>query len=268
MRDPAVIKGSPLDEDADYIVVDPQNPLPHPQLGALERCIGLPYEEALFADEVDAEAQEYWFTEPEGGWNSEKVRLRKLQPQAVAEEDVFAHSGADATGRTPLTAVREGQVLRGTVVAQLLHHGAQVDLGAEYDGILPCQDEQWEEAGELLQVGRQVEVTVHRVRDPRLFRFPIHLSAVSAELAELIVVPEAHKPPMDLRALTVTPAEIAAQSGGLRSWDVEKRFLQTEEEYEYSVGMDLSRDGGMPCLLNEEQQARIDAALQRSMRFL
>ena len=33
-------------------------------------------------------------------------------------------------------------------------------------------------------------------------------------------------------------------------------------------GMDLSRDGGMPCLLNEEQQARIDAALQRSMRFL
>jgi hypothetical protein len=197
-----------------------------------------------------------------GGWNSEKVRLRKLQPQAVAEEDVFAHSGADAAGRTPLTAVREGQVLRGTVVAQLLHHGAQVDLGAEYDGILPCQDEQWEEAGELLQVGRQVEVTVHRVRDPRLFRFPIHvsgagrwrgswpccwgsraccwgavllpvcacacgssmlhcqphthrpaappaphplvqLSAVSAELAELIVAPEAHKPPMDLRALTV-----------------------------------------------------------------
>ena len=111
-----------------------------------------------------------------GGWNSEKVRLRKLQPQAVAEEDVFAHSGADAAGRTPLTAVREGQVLRGTVVAQLLHHGAQVDLGAEYDGILPCQDEQWEEAGELLQVGRQVEVTVHRVRDPRLFRFPIHVS--------------------------------------------------------------------------------------------
>jgi hypothetical protein len=239
MRDPAVIKGSPLDEDANYIVVDPQNPLPHPQLGALERCIGLPYEEALFADEVDAEAQEYWFTEPEGelatamdcsparaargrrnagwtgvdvacvccrglrrcctlaapaptrlphaprrlcpraagGWNSEKVRLRKLQPQTVAEEDVVAHSGADAAGRTPLTAVREGQVLQGTVVAQLLHHGAQVDLGAEYDGILPCQDEQWEEAGELLQVGRQVQVTVHRVRDPRLFRFPIHVSS-------------------------------------------------------------------------------------------
>jgi hypothetical protein len=31
----------------------------------------------------------------------------------------------------------------------------------------------------------------------------LQLSAVSAELAELIVAPEAHKPPMDLRALTV-----------------------------------------------------------------
>ena len=90
---------------------------------------------------------------------------------------MFAHSGADAAGRTPLAAVREGQVLRGTIVAQLLHHGAQVDLGAEYDGILPCQDEQWEEAGELLPVGSPVEVTVHRVRDPRLFRFPIHVRA-------------------------------------------------------------------------------------------
>lgn len=32
----------------------------------MERAIGLPYEEALFLDDVDAEAQAYWFTEPEG----------------------------------------------------------------------------------------------------------------------------------------------------------------------------------------------------------
>jgi hypothetical protein len=32
--------------------------------------------------------------------------------------------------------------------------------------------------------------------------------------------------------------------------------------------MDLSRDGGMPCMLNEKQQAHIDAALQRSLRSL
>ena len=42
--------------------------MPNPQLGPLERRIGLPYEEALFEDDVDAEAEEYWFTEPAGGW--------------------------------------------------------------------------------------------------------------------------------------------------------------------------------------------------------
>ena len=47
----------------------------------------------------------------------------------------------------------------------------------------------------------------------------------------LILLPGSPAPSSDCS----TPAEIAAQSGGLRSWDVEKRFLQTEEEYEYSV---------------------------------
>lgn len=37
-----------------------------------------------------------------------------------------AKQGADAEGRTPLELIREGQVVRGTVVAQLLYHGAQV----------------------------------------------------------------------------------------------------------------------------------------------
>lgn len=36
------------------------------QLGPLERRIGLPYEEALFLDDVDPEATDYWFTEPAG----------------------------------------------------------------------------------------------------------------------------------------------------------------------------------------------------------
>ncbi len=37
-----------------------------------------------------------------------------------------AKQGADAEGRTPLELIREGQVVSGTVVAQLLYHGAQV----------------------------------------------------------------------------------------------------------------------------------------------
>lgn len=53
-------------EDDDFLLVDPENPLPSGELGALEREVGLPYEEALFSDEVDPSAEEYWFSEPPG----------------------------------------------------------------------------------------------------------------------------------------------------------------------------------------------------------
>lgn len=55
------------EEDDEYVWVDPQNPVPRPEEGPLERRVSLPYEEALFLDEVDHEAMQYWFTEPKGG---------------------------------------------------------------------------------------------------------------------------------------------------------------------------------------------------------
>ena len=64
------------------------------------------------------------------GWNTEKRRLRKLPQEELVDLDVFAHSGEDAAGRVPLGGVREGATLRGTVVAQIWHHGAQVRRGA------------------------------------------------------------------------------------------------------------------------------------------
>lgn len=60
-------------EDPDYIWVDPDNPIPHPELGPLERRVSLHYEEALFMDEVDPEAMQYWFTCPPGQAGSYSV---------------------------------------------------------------------------------------------------------------------------------------------------------------------------------------------------
>lgn len=34
----------------------------------------------------------------------------------------------------PLSEIKEGQVLEGVVTRQMLVHGAQVDLGADFDG--------------------------------------------------------------------------------------------------------------------------------------
>lgn len=228
LRDPAAAP----DED-DYITVDPDNPVPNPQLGPLERRIGLPYEEALFEDDVDAEAEEYWFTEPADGWNTEKRRLRKLPQEELVDLDVFAHSGEDAAGRVPLGGVREGATLRGTVVAQIWHHGAQVDIGAEYDGLLPCCEEEWEELGGALDVGAEVQVRVHRVRDPTLFRFPVQLAATSGSLAAKLAPPEEHQAPMDLRALTITPEEVCARSEGQRVWEPQDVMVQLQDEYDY-----------------------------------
>lgn len=50
-----------------------------------------------------------------------------LPPDTTADAVAScAKQGAAAEGRTPLELIREGQVVRGTVVAQLLYHGAQV----------------------------------------------------------------------------------------------------------------------------------------------
>lgn len=51
----------------------------------------------------------------------------------------------------------------------------QVDIGAEYDGLLPLQEEAWEDVGVALAPGTQVQVRVHRVREGPLFRFPIQV---------------------------------------------------------------------------------------------
>ncbi|KAL4448561.1 hypothetical protein ABPG75_005780 [Micractinium tetrahymenae] len=268
INDPAVLKGTDLDpNDEGWVTVDPENPLPNPQLGDLERTIGLPYEEALFLDDVDAEAQAYWFTEPEEGWQTEKLRLRKMEelPDQEAEaEDEFRHTGPDAVGRTPLSELREGAVVQGEVVANMFYHGAQVDIGAEWDGLLPIDEEQWQEVGTSLAPGTQLQLRIHRVRDAQLFRFPIQLAAVDAELAEVVMPPEEHKPPMDLRVLAMPPEEIAARSEGMRTWTPEKVFLETQGDFSYRTGADLSEpDTRKEVSLTRQQHAAMDAAVDQ-----
>jgi hypothetical protein len=57
----------------------------------------------------------------------------------------------------------------------------QVDIGAEFDGLLPIAEEQWQalyaspQLAAAVEVGAAVEVRVHRVRDPLLFRFPVQV---------------------------------------------------------------------------------------------
>ena len=51
--------------EADYIE-ESQIQIPNPELGPLERRVGLTYEDALFSDDINVKDTEYWFTEPQG----------------------------------------------------------------------------------------------------------------------------------------------------------------------------------------------------------
>lgn len=65
MRHRRTLQERGLDDD-DYIVLDPERPVPRPELGPLERRVSSTFEEALLSEEVDPEAMKYWFTEPKG----------------------------------------------------------------------------------------------------------------------------------------------------------------------------------------------------------
>ena len=51
--------------EADYIE-ESQYQIPNPELGPLERRVGLTYEDALFSEDISVKDTEYWFSEPEG----------------------------------------------------------------------------------------------------------------------------------------------------------------------------------------------------------
>ena len=77
-----------------------------------------------------------------------------------------------------------------------------MDIGAEYDGLLPIMDvAQWEPVQGRIAVGTRLAVRIHALRDPTLFRFPVQLAAADSELAALLPPPEEHDPPMDLRVM-------------------------------------------------------------------
>lgn len=52
--------------------------------------------------------------------------MEEVPAQEAEAEDEFRHTGADAVGRAPLSELREGAVVEGEVVANILYHGAQV----------------------------------------------------------------------------------------------------------------------------------------------
>jgi hypothetical protein len=217
MRVAKLLEEAGLVED-DYIIVDPENPIPNPELGPLERRVSTTFEEGLVQEEIDTEAMKFWFTEPEAGWNREKRRLKRAQVIASDDIDEFRHT--DLTNRRPLTDFNVGDILRGTVVKQMLYHGFQIDVGAEADALMWISElEEWQRLGDdTPEIGDSIEVVVHAVRHDTIFRMPLLVMPTDPELVAVWPNPDHHVPPLDLRTVTLAEfPDIAKRSG--RKWE-------------------------------------------------
>lgn len=233
-----------LDDD-DYIVVDPQNPVPNPELGPLERRVSITFEEGLALDEVDQEAMNYWFTEPAQGWATGKSKLKKMKSIPLEDDiDDFRKVDTSVGDRKDLGDLNKGDLLCGIVTEQLLHHGLRVDVRAEADALIPIQGvDLWrnlEKKGLVPEIGQSIEVEVHAIRSDPVFRFPLQVIPRNEKLASAIPPPEAHKPPLDLRDVPVSRYdEIAKMSG--RDWGHQK-VLVTPADLDTNDGFGAEED--------------------------
>jgi uncharacterized protein YrzB (UPF0473 family) len=220
-----IFEENALEEDSEYIIVDPENPVPNPELGPLERRVSVTFEEGLALDTIDKDAMQYWFTEPPQGWQTEKRKLKKAHGIPV-EDNIDDYRHKDRAGnRTPLSEIRIGDILTGTVVEQSMYHGLRVDVGAEVDGLIPIRGiEMWkavEKSGHLPNIGDAIAVEVYAIREDPVFRFPLQIAPTNDKLSSMIPPPEEHKPPLDLRDVPISRYEEVAQISG-RDWGSQK----------------------------------------------
>lgn len=235
-----------VDDDSEYIIVDPQNPVPNPELGPLERRVSVTFEEGLALDTVDTDAMNYWFTEPAQGWQTEKRKL--LKANGLPVDDIYEDFRHDSSERKPLTDLQLGDILVGTVVEQLMHHGLRVDVGAGADGLIPLKGiEYWkrvEDSGFLPTVGDTIEVEVYAIREDPVFRFPLQVAPVDEKLSSILPPPEEHKPPLDLRDVPLNRYEEVARLSG-RDWGTQKVLVAPADIEDVMTGteeMEISEE--------------------------
>lgn len=94
------------------------------------------------------------------------------------EQGIMTARNEEGEGRANLANFRPGQVLTGTVTEISIIHGLKVDIGAEYDVIIPMrQDAPWKtiaKDGSLEAVFmKEVPLTIAQVKDPYRYRWPL-----------------------------------------------------------------------------------------------
>ncbi|KAG2496406.1 hypothetical protein HYH03_005633 [Edaphochlamys debaryana] len=196
----------------DYQVFDPDK-------GPLEKRVQRSFLDAVADDKMDLRDTEYWFSTPEEGWNATPKRVYFM---TADEEPLFPmpwhnpEEEEDALERIGVDQLEEGRVYLGRVTDVWLHHGAQVDIGAEFDGLVPCNEDHWELAVDHIDIGEVVMVEVHKLRTPGLYRWPVQLKFTVRGLQDLMMPPDDYVAPVDhgwAEANGWTPEDVAEAAG-------------------------------------------------------
>ncbi|BDA41840.1 hypothetical protein COCOBI_02-6340 [Coccomyxa sp. Obi] len=197
----------------EYMNLGPQWQIPDPEKGPLERRVQTTFVEGLLSGDVSPEETQYWFTEPKEGWNQEDKVVRKARECAPT----FAFAHHEGIGRRPLSDYIVGMELSGTVCAVYFNHGVKVDLGGQYDGLLPVAnaEEAWVALRGHFKLGSPVKVRVYRIFHGPRCRFPIQLELLEpAELVDKMMPSDEYFPAFDFRGLS-TVEELEWATGGM-----------------------------------------------------
>lgn len=90
------------------------------------------------------------------GYKSTFDHLRSL---SAAQTAVLSHK---SVVQAPIGTLTEGDILTAEVDGTHLYHGAVIDLGTQYHGVIPVMEEQWPFVLDLLELGAKVKVRVHK----------------------------------------------------------------------------------------------------------
>jgi hypothetical protein len=93
--------------------------------------------------------------------------------------------------QAPIDQLQEGQVLTGEVEELHVLHGAVLDIGFEWHGLVPVDPQRWEEVlplHDFFALGSKVEVRVHKARLLRFWEARGHALGVRTTAADCIDV--------------------------------------------------------------------------------
>lgn len=179
-----------------------------------ERRVSINYLDALELDEVNEEHKNYWFSDS----RTNECKKMKIASQS---EGFFASAENLGNFNMALQQLKENCPYNGIIKENWLYHGVKVDIGCEYDGLLPIAEEAWDTIKDEFEIGKKIEVVVVKKRDPNYYRWPIELKTTNSNLNKFLIDYNLWDPPLDLRGKS--PENVIKNTG--REYDDTQTYL-------------------------------------------